>query len=203
MAEPTDRGGRAAFPRRQVAAWLALAPLAACASTEPSYYRLQALPGQAITGAPRSVELRRVGLARYLDRSEVVRAGSGAQLEIGGDNRWAEPLGDMVTRLLAEALTQRLPGTAVFAEQGAISADPLAIAEVQITRFEADKAGNVSLTAQLAVRRAGTGRLPVTRAFDRRLPSGGAAMEAVAGTMSKALAMLADDLAAMLGALAA
>ena len=198
MAEPTDASGRAALSRRDLAGLLALLPLAACASAEPGYYRLQTRPGSGRPGAPASVELRQVGLARYLDRSEIVRAGTASQLDIRADTRWAEPLGDMVTRVLTEALAQRLTGTTVLAEQGAISADPLAIAEVQVMRFEADKAGAVTLTAQLAVRRTGTGRVAVTRGFARPLPSAGAGTDAVVETMSKALALLADELAEML-----
>ena len=96
--------------RRMLLAGLALA---GCASPDPELYRLVAVPGAPRAGAPRLIELRRVGVPAYLDRSQIIRAVAESRLEALGA-RWAEPFGDMVTRVLAEDLMQRLTGTTVL-----------------------------------------------------------------------------------------
>lgn len=187
--------------RRMVLLTPALAPalLAGCASPDPVNYTLRALPGTPLRpGGPKVVELRRIGLAGYLDRSEIVRKQSDYRLSLSGQERWAEPLGGMVARTLAEDLNQRLPGTSVFTSAGSISADPDATLEIDLQRFDPDTNGQVVLLAQVAVSR--TGRRGGTRAQTVRLvvtPTGAGTSELVAA-LSQALGQMADQVAALL-----
>ncbi len=183
---------------RRRAVLLLPALLAACASPDPAYYTLIARPGPVSRGAPKLVELRRIGLAGYLDRSEIVRNNNDYRLRIPGGERWGEPLGQLITRVLAENLNARLPGSSVFADSGAISAIPDATVEVDIQRFDADASNQVVLLAQVAVSR--------ERDRDRRTartlrltaqPSGPTTTDLVAA-MSAALAQLADRVATIL-----
>ncbi|EFH12489.1 hypothetical protein HMPREF0731_1291 [Pseudoroseomonas cervicalis ATCC 49957] len=191
-------GDRMPNPTRRHLGLLALLPLAACASPEPRYYRLTARPGPAQGGAAPLIELRRIGLARYLDRSEITRGGGGARVALVSGARWAEPLGEMVTRITAENLRQRLPGSGILAEGSALTAVPEAQAEAEIARLEEDEEGRVVIEAQLAARRLGGNARPVLRSLRETVPLAGTDTEALAAAMSQALALLADALAEML-----
>ena len=88
------------------------------------------------------MELQRPGLAGYLDRPGIVRANSAVQLSVTTNERWGEPLGDLIGRILAENLNQRLPGSSVFTSSGSISAQPDARVELDVQRLDADASGD-------------------------------------------------------------
>ena len=183
---------------------------ASCASPEPAYYTLAPVPGAAVSGAsgsarpagggPRTVQLRRPGLAGYLDRPEIVRGGGPYQLRVADTERWGESLESLIGRVTAENLSTRLPGTTVFTEAGSITADADATVELDISRFDADASGQVVLVAQVSVQR---GREPeATRTRTLRLtatPTSSGTAQLVAA-MSQALGQLADEVTAMLRA---
>lgn len=185
-----------AAPRRRALGGVALL-LAGCSSPEPDYHRLTAVPGAPRRAAARVVELRRVELPGYLDRSEIVRAGPGTRLEVLRGIRWGEPLGGMVTRVLAEDLAQRLPGSTVLTDAGAIRLGADAAVEADVQRFEADPSGAVELWAQVAFR-FGPGRPGFARSFRLAVPVEGEGAPAVAAAMSVAVGRLADAIAAAL-----
>ena len=182
---------------RSLALALALL-LAACSSPEPSFYRLAPVRGAVQGGGPALVELRRPGLAGYLDRSEIVRSNTPYQLQLKGGERWGEPFGDMVSRVLAEDLNARLPGTSVFTSTGAISIDPAATIEMDVQRFDADPSGQVQFLAQVAVTRRHDRARTTARAVRVSVtPASGSTTDYVAA-MSNALGQAADQIAAML-----
>lgn len=186
------------------AALLLALGLSACASSpNPTYYTLAPVPGapQHAQGVPGPVELRRIGLAGYLDRAEIVRADSGYRLRLAHNDLWGEPLGDMIGRVLAQDLTQRLPGIAVISEAGAISAGGDRIVEVDIQRFDADRSGDVVLLAQTSVRRRGVEGSGLTRTVQFDVRPAGAGADALVAAMSAALGQLADSIAVQLQAL--
>ena len=179
---------------------LMLTALAGCSrSPEPSLFTLAALPGQAHPGGPATVELRRPGLAGYLDRPEIVRAAGPYRVGVSGTERWAEPFGDMLGRVLAENLTYRMPGSAIFTEAGGLSASGDAVVELDVQRFDADASGMVTLLAQLAVRHNGS-RRPAPSPLTVRLmvPAASAATPDTVMAMSQALGQLADTMAGLL-----
>ncbi len=172
--------------------------VAACASPDPNYYTLAARPGVRVSGGPRLVELRRIGLAGYLDRPEIVRNSADYRLSIGSRDRWGEPLGNLVARTLAEDLNLRLPGTSVFTSSGSISADPDATLEIDLQRFDADANGQVVLLAQVAVTRGGRHDDAGARAVRLTVTPDGAGTTPLVAAMSQALGQLADQIAPML-----
>lgn len=172
----------------------------ACTSSEPAYFTLAPLPGPSATTpsrAPRTVELRRPGLAGYLDRPEIVRAGGAYQLRVAGGERWGEPFGDLVGRVLAENLNSRLPGMSVFSSAGSITTDADVTVEVDIQRFDAEAAGPVTLLAQTAVRRGRRG-VALTRTVRLQVEPRTAETRDVVAAMSTALGQLSDAIAEML-----
>jgi uncharacterized lipoprotein YmbA len=89
-----------------------LTGLAGCSSSNPELYTLNAVPGVALPGGPRWVVLREISLARYLERDQIVRSSEGNRLDVRANDWWGEPLGGMLSRVLVENLSQRLPGPA-------------------------------------------------------------------------------------------
>ena len=181
--------------RRRMVWLLALLP-AACTSPNPNLYTLAVVPGPARAGAPPRVELRLIALAHYLDRTQIVRSSEDYRLDVLGNNWWGEPLDSMLSRVLVQELSQRLPATTVFAENGGISATPDASVELNVLRMDQDHTGAVLLLAQAAVTRAGQ----VTQARDLQfsvLPQGAGTTGLVAA-MSAAVGQLADAIADLL-----
>jgi uncharacterized lipoprotein YmbA len=185
---------------RRLAALALLALLAGCASPNPNLYTLRAMAGAEHHIGARTVELRRIGLAGYLDRPEIVRTTAQYRLMLASNDRWGEPLGSMLDRVFTEDLLGRLPGTAVFTESGAISTNPDRVLEIDVQRFDADADGTLVLVAQVAVRHGDerqSASVRTVRLTDR--PASPALSEYVAA-MSRALAQLADEVAGMLAA---
>ena len=180
--------------------------LLSCSSPEPRFFTLVATPGTAALGTvapggPRTVMLRRPGIPGYLDRPDIVRTGGDYQIRFAFGERWGEPFGDLVGRILAEDLSRRLPGSSVYTEAGAISADPEVTLEVDFQRFDADPSGTVVLLVQWSAEqgRGNPGGPPVTNRITVT-PASGSTGDVVAA-MSTALGQEADTMAAALRAL--
>ena len=172
-----------------------LAPVLAGCSPTPAYYTLAPVPGAPGGGGPRVVELRRVNLAGYLDRQEMVLTDQGYRLVITPRSVWAEPPADMIGRVLAEDLSQRLPGTVVFREATGATLNPRATVAVSVQRFNAQTSGPLVLRALVTVSRQNgrdSGQV-VTLAVPRAADTPGA----LAASMSVALGQLADRIAGM------
>src|SRR5271166_2751803 len=107
--------------RRDVGAWIGMLAaggpallVAACTSPNPMLYTIAPIQGTPQTGAPKVVRLRTIGLARYLERPQIVRSSEDYRLDVMANEWWGEPLGAMLGRILATELTQRLPGSTVY-----------------------------------------------------------------------------------------
>jgi uncharacterized protein len=179
--------------------WLALlAGLVLCgcaASPEPAYYTLAPVAGPAQPGGPATIEVRRPGLAAYLDRTDIVRRGDDYRLDIQSREQWGEPLDTLIGRVLAENLTDRLPGSTVFSDD-AISPHE-ALVRLDIQRFEEDSHGTVTLLAQVAVQRA-PNRPPAVRSLRLTAQAQSSSTSDMVAAMSQLLGQLADTIAAML-----
>ena len=156
--------------------------------------------GASGTGGPRTVQLRRPGLAGYLDRPEIVRGGGPYRLDVAGTERWGEALGDLIGRVTAENLAARLPGATVFTEAGSITADPDATVELDVQRFDADASGQVVLLAQVSVQRGREREGASTRTLRLTAVPASAGTADLVAAMSRALGQLADEAAGMLRA---
>jgi len=183
--------------RRPLLASLVAAALpAACASTNPTLYAIQPVAGAERRGGPRVIQLRPISLARYLDRQQIVRSAQDYRLDVAANDWWGEPLGTMLTRVLVEEVSQRLPGSTVFDEGGAITVDPDLTVEINIRRLDASRAGEVVLAAQIAVTRRNPRRgTPVTRAVDTSVPQASPGPSGFVAAASVAVGRLADAIA--------
>ncbi len=89
---------------------LTLLLLTGCASSEiPRYYLLNSLSGETRTQAPcLNLGIGPIKLPEYLNRPQIVTRASTNELTLSQFDRWAEPLHDTFSRVLAENLTKLL-----------------------------------------------------------------------------------------------
>ena len=176
-------------------ALLALTALpAACSSPNPELYVLAMVPGATHVGAPRVIVLHAIAIAHYLERSQIVRSSEGYRIDVLSNEWWGEPLDAMLSRILVQELNQRLPGSTVYGDSGAISTPAEATVEINLQRFDLDRGGALLLAAQIAVngkRTASRGATFTVRPADGTTP-------ALVAAMSVATAQLSDAVAGML-----
>jgi uncharacterized protein len=183
----------------RIAGLVLLAALQACSSPNPNLYTVASVSSATHTGAPKVIALRQIGVARYLERSQIVRSSENYRLDVLSNDWWGEPLSAMLSRVLVDELSQRLPGSTVYAETGAVSVSADATIELNVNRMDLDASGTLVLQAQAAIGLKGRSA-PLTRSFHFEVPppNGGVAGEVAA--ISTAVGQLADGLAAMLTA---
>lgn len=167
-------------------------------SAEPTFYALAPTRGVAASSNLRTVRIQRPGLAGYLDRPEIVRRVTDYRLGVAANDRWGEPLDAMLGRVLAEDVEERIPGVAVFTEDGAITQDPDATVEVDVRRFDVGNDGRALLWAEVAVQRGNHQGTPSSRSVRLSAAPASSATSALVATLSDLLGQLADQIAALL-----
>jgi uncharacterized lipoprotein YmbA len=172
--------------------------LAGCSSPAPELYTLAAVPGPTLHTAHQNIELRRIGLAAYLDRPGIVRSNAQYRLRVTENERWGEPLGSMLDRVFTEDLLQRLPNAVTFAESGAITSQPGTVLEIDVQRFDPDADNTVVLLAQVAIRHDDTGRAGIARTIRLTATPTGSSTADLAAALSAVLGQLSDQVARML-----
>jgi uncharacterized lipoprotein YmbA len=181
----------------QVAALGVALAFAGCSSPPPVLYTIARVRGTAESGAPKVVILQHIAVARYLERSEIVRSSENYRLEVMSNDWWGEPLGAMLGRVLVEELSQRLPESVVLSESGAISASPDATIELNLQRLDQDAANNVILLAQASVRFKGR-KAPELQSFQFSVRPSAPGTAGEVAAISAAVGRLADGLATTL-----
>src|ERR1041385_7351711 len=183
--------------RRGAAFGLLALAFAACSSPPPALFTIAPVQGPTMTGAPPVVALQTIGLARYLDRSQVVLSSEASRLDVRNNDWWGEPLGAMLSRVLTEELTQRLPQSNVINEAGAVTASPDAVIEIDIRRLDEDAGGNLILLAQANVSFKSR-KSSALHNFRIVVPSSAPGTPGLVMAINAAVGQLADGLAAML-----
>ena len=181
--------------------WLALgaAMLAACGSPEPVLYTIAPVHGEMHAVGARVIVLEQIGLERYMNRSEIVRSSENYRLNVSSNDWWGEPLGAMLSRVLAAELGQRLPQSTVLADSGAISSTPDVTVQLNMQRLDEDATGGVVLQAQAGVQFKSQ-KAPVLRTFHFVVVPPGPGVPGEVAAISTALGQLADGVANMLAA---
>jgi uncharacterized protein len=171
---------------------LFIALLSGCGSSpSTTLYALAATSGTVRQASLGVVEVRRPGIAGYLDRTEILAQWDGQRLQLESNTGWAEPLAAMVGRVLAEDLSDRLQGTIVFAASSDLSLQPATVVELVIRKFDLAADGSVHLNVLWSVRGAGQASARAT-ALEARPSSNETG--AVVAAMSGLLGQLADEI---------
>ncbi|MBY6264130.1 membrane integrity-associated transporter subunit PqiC [Azospirillum sp. 412522] len=187
---------------RTAALAMPLLVLAACQSTPDSrLYTLAVVPpagaAQPAGAAPRTLALGSLDLPMLIDRPQIVRRIDGNRVETLEFDRWAEPLADGLRSTLAGDLAARLPGATILPVAGS-AGEGTAVLAVTVLRFDADATGRVVLDAQWTLSPAGGsgGRKSGPTRETVEVPAAGAGPDAQVRTMSQAVGVLADRIAA-------
>jgi uncharacterized lipoprotein YmbA len=176
---------------------LTMAVGACTSSPSPTLYTVAPVDGAAQQGGPKIILLQQIGLARYLERSQIVLSSENYKLDVMANDWWGEPIGSMLTRVLVDELSQRLPRSVVLNENGAVSSPADATIELNVRRLDEDAAGALVLTAQAGVTFKGRST-PVLRSFHFAVPPQTPGVPGEVAAISVAVGQLADGLAAVL-----
>jgi uncharacterized lipoprotein YmbA len=181
-------------------AGIALA-LAACASSPPALLALpSALPSTTTSGehqaagAAMTVRLRRVHVPDYLDGFPVVTGRDGQVLVVANRTEWAERPSQGISRVLRDALAQRLGSNRVLIAGDGRRAD----ADLSVELLALDPAHDaLTLDARWSFACRGTGQSRGGRTAVR-VEMSAATSQVVASATSEALSQLADAVVAEL-----
>jgi uncharacterized lipoprotein YmbA len=181
---------------------VALAGLAAACSQTPSptLYTLVPRSGVRVERPLGGVALRTVEVAHYLNRPQIVRHGDPFILKADEFDRWAESLDTMITRVLVQDLTTRLPGAQVSAASSPVTGKSDWTIAIDVARFDADPGNTVVLIAHWSIRK-GSADTPV-HLEEITVPAGSDSSSDLAAAMSNCLGQLSDRIAQAFGAAA-
>ena len=174
----------------------AVLALAACSSPNPSLYTINAVPGAVAGGSHRIIVVREVGVARYLDRSQIVRADADYKLTVSSNDWWGEPLAGMMTRVLVEELSQRLPDDTVTSETSVVGTSPDATVEFELQHLDGAGPSAVTLSGQIGVDF--TSGKPVAKSVSFTAPQTTPDARGFAAASSTALGQGADAIVGLL-----
>lgn len=179
--------------------WVAIALLFGGCGSSPNttYYALAAVSGTLRQANLGTIEVRRPGIAGYLDRTEILAQWDGQRLELASNTAWAEPLAAMICRVLAEDLSDRLHGTTVYASSADLSLQATTVVELVIRKFDLGSDGFVHLSAFWSVRGAGQA---ATHSSALQVRPAATNTAAIVSAMSTLLGQLADEIAKALPA---
>jgi len=185
---------RSLFPLALVTALLAGGCLGGTAPTR--FYVLAPVDGPAVSGdRAMSVGVGPVGLAGYLDRSQIVTRPAADKIDLGEFDQWGEPLRDAISRVLAEDLSRQLPAAkvSVFPWRGLDAVRYQVI--VNVTRFDGPAAGDTALEARWRVIDAASGKEVAAKTTRLTEPAGGPGYTMAVSAMSRALEALSREIA--------
>ncbi len=180
---------------------LAAAILGGCGSAEPTYYTLRSWPGVAQGGVPLTIQVRTPTVSSFLDRDYIVRNDKDYRLKLAEDSVWGEPIAGLIGSTLTADLQQRLPGSTVFTDSGAVSTHPQAVVELDVSQFSEDGAGLATIDAALSVQRPDAGAATSQLLHLSMAPSGPTTAD-LAAALSQLLGQVADAAARQASALA-
>lgn len=174
---------------------------AGCASTPARFYTLSAVTGPAAASSDLSVVVGPVSLPAVVDRPQIVVSTGANQVQVDEFNRWASPLQDNISRVVAENLVALLGTPRVNLYPQTLSAEAGYRVAIEVQRFDSMPGEVAVLDAVWTVRRTKddntkTGRTTVREAVQ------GNAYDALAAAHSRALARLSQDIAVTVRALA-
>ena len=173
--------------------------VAGCSLRPPApvyrFYVLDAVVSQSATPATDVPVLAvgRIAIPEYLDREAMVTRVGEQQVEYAKGDRWAEPLEVGIARTLRQDLAALL-GPRMLVEPLRIGTIPDFVVAVDVERFERRGANEVELAARFSLTAGGT---LVASGHTRRVePTADESAAAAAAALSRALAQLAQDIAA-------
>ena len=193
-------------PLRSITYYLFLSLLlTACGSSSPVRYF--SLSSTVVSGAQNPAEAVVLGLgpmrmAKYLDRSQLVTRGAGAEIQVDEFNRWAEPLSVAFLRVVATDVDNMLDGVTVlvFPWESVTRAQVNYRLLGEVSRFDADDSGSVVLETQWGIVAMDSDEWLLRPRRTRYEAQTGAPGDpaAIASAMNEALARFSGDIASQM-----
>jgi hypothetical protein len=180
---------------------IAVLLLVSCGTTQPSkYYMLTSIAnGNNVSSRNQSgdltIGLGPIQLPKYLDRSPLVIRGDGSEVIINDLHRWAEPLEDNFTRILAENLYQLVNGIKVSLHPWRDQHDIDYQIIVTLYQFDTDIDGNVVMSSTWSILQAGSDQLLYSRRTIINEKAGNPDYPALVDAQSKAVEKLTREIA--------
>ncbi len=182
-------------------ACLALALAGACARSQPtSFYTLAATSEPRLekrSGKGLVIGLGPVTVPQYLDRPDIVTREGDNRMRLADLHKWSEPLEPLLTRIMAEDLYGLLDANDVIPlpQRSDIRLDRSVA--VDVSRFDANDAGEVVLDARWRVYR-GDGNTLVTSGRSLVTEQGAPVpdYDSIAAAMSRAVGAATEEIAA-------
>jgi uncharacterized protein len=183
-----------------MACMASLLGLGACTSTPSRFYLLNPLaPADGISAASKAergpvIGLGPISLPKYLDQPQIVSRASRHQLVLGDFDRWAEPLQENVSRVLAENLSLLIPTDHLLVQEWPRSVTLDYQVRVDVRHFDGWLGGESALIARWSILDP-TARELLSRTSYLNAPTGGRDYEAMVVTMNQLLETLSRDIA--------
>jgi uncharacterized lipoprotein YmbA len=172
-----------------------------CASTPPSrFYTLSAVTGPAAPPSSISVAVGPVSVPADVDRPQFVVSTGPNQVELDEFNRWAAPLQNSISRVVAENLVMMLGTPRVTLYPQTLSADADYRAAIEVQSFASAPGEAAMLDAVWTVRRMKDGKTETGRTTVRE-PVREKSFDALAAAHSRAVGRLSQDIAGAVRAL--
>ena len=176
--------------------------MTACGSSPPVRYFSLSSSVAAVGQDPEDAVAMGLGPIRmpeYLNRSQIVTRGSGAEIIVDEFSRWAEPLSPAVHRIVSTDVDNAVDGLVVvaFPWESAVRAEVDYRLLGDVIRFDADRSGRVILEVQWGVAKVAPHESVVRPHRNRYQARAGSPDDpaAIASAMNDALAEFSRDIA--------
>lgn len=175
--------------------------ITACSTSPPvRYFSLSSTVTDGGKGAGERVVLGLgpMRMAEYLNRSQIVTRGAGAEVKVDEFNRWAEPLAVAFHRVVSTDVDNMMDGVSVlaFPWESAVRNQVNYRLLGDVIRFDADRSGRVVLETQWGITAADSGKAVVKPRRTRYETQTGSPDDpaAVASAMNAALVKFSRDI---------
>jgi uncharacterized lipoprotein YmbA len=174
---------------------------AGCGSTPPSrFYTLSGTATSAVPPSDLSVAVGPVTIPGAVDRPQMVVNMGANQVELDEFNRWAAPLQNNISRVVAVNLGALLGASRVTLFPQMLSADADFRVAIEVQRFESSPGEAAVLDAVWTLRRAKDGKSDTGRTTVRETVQD-KSYDALVAAHSRAVARMSQDIAAAVRAL--
>jgi len=167
---------------------------AGCNSSPSHFYTLSATAAPGAAASKLAIAVGPVSVPAAVDRPQIVVNTSANQVSIDDFNRWASPLQDNLTRVVAENLVALLGTARVTLFPPGLNAEIDYRVQIEIRNFESIPGKSASLDAIWTVRRTKDGKIETGRTSVRE-PMQEGSFDALAAAHSRGVAKLSQDIA--------
>ena len=167
---------------------------AACAGPPSHFYTLSRTASAAATASRISVVVGPVSIPAIVDLPQIVVSTGPNQVSLDEFNRWASPLQNNISRVVAENLVAMLGTPRVSQFQQSLNADADYRVAIEVQSFESAPGDAALLNAVWIVRRTKDGKSETGRTTARE-PAPEKGYDALAAAHSRALGRLSADIA--------